>query len=95
MSKTNKIKIILDGSEYELELDGGQTILDGAIEADIDPPYACQAAACCTCRAKVMNGSVKMDDDDMLTEWEVEEGYVLTCQSYPTSEGVIVSFDED
>jgi ring-1,2-phenylacetyl-CoA epoxidase subunit PaaE len=95
MSDINKIKVILDGETYDLQLGEGQTILEAAIEADIDPPYACQAAACCTCRAKVMNGSVKMDDDDMLTDWEIEEGYVLTCQSHPTSGDVVVSYDEE
>ncbi len=95
MSDINKVKVILDGEEFNLELEEGQTILDAAIDADIDPPFACQAAACCTCRAKVMKGDVKMDDEDMLTEWEIDEGYVLTCQSHPTSEGVIVSYDED
>ncbi|MCP4124645.1 MAG: 2Fe-2S iron-sulfur cluster binding domain-containing protein [Bacteroidetes bacterium] len=95
MSDINKIKVVLDDETHELELEEGQTILDAAIEADIDPPYACQAAACCTCRAKVMEGSVKMDDDDMLTDWEIDEGYILTCQSHPSSEGVVVSFDEE
>ena len=95
MSDINKIKVILDGENHELVLEEGQTILEAAIEADMDPPYACQAAACGTCRAKVMEGSVKMDDDDMLTDWEVDEGYILTCQSHPTSEGVVVSYDEE
>ena len=95
MSDLNKVKVILDGETYDLELEEGQTILEAAIEADIDPPYACQAAACCTCRAKVMNGSVEMDDNDMLTDWEIEEGYVLTCQSHPKTEGVVVSYDEE
>lgn len=95
MSDINKIKVILDGVTYDLKLEEGQTVLEAAIEADIDPPYACQAAACCTCRAKVMKGDVEMDDDDMLTDWEIEEGYVLTCQSHPKSEGVTISYDED
>ena len=95
MSAINNVKVILDGQSYELTLEEDQTILEAAIEADIDPPYACQAAACCTCRAKVMEGTVRMDDDDMLTDWEIDEGYVLTCQSHPTSEGVVVSYDED
>lgn len=95
MSDINKVKVILDGEDFQLELEEGQTILDAAIEADIDPPYACQAAACCTCRAKVLEGTVKMDDSDMLTDWEIEEGFILTCQSHPTSEGVVVSYDAE
>ena len=95
MSDINNVKVILDGEEFQLELEEGQSILDAAIEADIDPPYACQAAACCTCRAKVLEGSVKMDDSDMLTDWEIKEGYILTCQSHPTSEGVVISYDAE
>ena len=95
MSDFNKVKVVLDGETHDLKLEEGETILDAAIEADIDPPYACQAAACCTCRAKVMEGTVKMDDDDMLTDWEIDEGYILTCQSHPTSEGVVISYDEE
>ncbi len=95
MSDINKVKVILDGNEYELQLEDGQTILEAAIDADIDPPFACQAAACCTCRAKVLNGEVKMDDDDILTDWEIDEGFVLTCQSHPTTEGVVITYDEE
>ncbi len=95
MADINTVKVILDGQTYELQLEEGQTILEAAIEADIEPPYACQAAACCTCRAKVLQGSVRMDDDDMLTDWEIEEGYILTCQSHPTTEGVVVSYDAE
>lgn len=95
MSDINKIKVILDGQEYDLEIEGNQTILEAAIEADIDPPFACQAAACCTCRAKLLAGEVKMDDDDILSDWELDQGYILTCQSHPISAGVIISYDEE
>ena len=95
MSAINQVKVILDGEEYDIVLEEGQTILEAGIEADIDPPYACRAGACCTCRAKLLNGTVKMDDSDMLTDWEIEEGFILTCQSHPTSKGIVVSYDEE
>lgn len=89
------VKVILDGDEYEVSVDGDQTILDAAIDAGIDPPYACKAASCCTCRAKVLSGEVKMDADDPLSEEEIDEGFVVTCQSHPLTDDVVVSYDED
>jgi ring-1,2-phenylacetyl-CoA epoxidase subunit PaaE len=88
------VKIILDGNEYNIQVEDGQTILDAAIEAEIDPPFACRVAACCTCKAKVLSGEVHMDDDDPLSEEEIEEGFVLTCQSHPLTQNVVVSYDE-
>lgn len=89
-----KVKIILDGDEYSVIVEPGQTILDAAIDANIDPPYACRVAACCSCKAKLLSGEVKMDDDDPLTEEEIEEGFILTCQSHPLTPEVTVSYDE-
>lgn len=88
------VKIILDGDEYSVIVEPGQTILDAAIDANIDPPYACRVAACCSCKAKLLSGEVKMDDDDPLTEEEIEEGFILTCQSHPLTPEVTVSYDE-
>lgn len=88
------VTIILDGNEYHIQVEDGQTILDAAIEAEIDPPFACRVAACCTCKAKLLSGQVEMDDDDPLSEEEIDEGFVLTCQSHPRSQNVVVSYDE-
>ena len=88
------VKIILDGNEYMIQVEDGQTILDAAIEAEIDPPFACRVAACCSCKAKLLSGQVHMDDDDPLSEEEIEEGFVLTCQSQPRSQDIILSYDE-
>ena len=88
------VKIILDGNEYMIQVEDGQTILDAAIEAEIDPPFACRVAACCSCKAKLLSGKVEMDDDDPLSEEEIEEGFVLTCQSHPRSQDIILSYDE-
>ena len=88
------VKIILDGEEHTISVEKGQTILDAAIEADLDPPYACRVAACCSCKAKLLSGEVEMDDDDPLTEEEIEEGFILTCQSHPLTSEVSISYDE-
>lgn len=90
----SKITIIQYGIETEMELNTkGMTILDAAIEAGVDAPFSCKGAVCCTCRAKVIEGKVKMDANFALTDSEVEEGFVLTCQSHPLTEKVVVDFD--
>ncbi len=90
-----KVTVIIDGDEMEINLSSkGQTILDAAQAAGADLPFACKGGVCCTCKAKVLEGSVKMDVNYSLEKDEVEAGFVLTCQSHPTSEVVIVSFDE-
>ena len=73
---------------------GGDTILDAALKAGADLPFACKGGVCCTCRAKVTKGTVEMDMNFALEEDEVENGYILTCQSHPTSEEVFVDFDQ-
>ena len=90
-----KVTVIIDGDEMEINLSSkGQTILDAAQAAGADLPFACKGGVCCTCKAKVLEGSVKMDVNYSLEKDEVEAGFVLTCQSHPTSEVVVVSFDE-
>ena len=71
----------------------GLTILDAAIDAGVDAPFSCKGAVCCTCRAKVIEGKVKMDANFALTDAEVEEGFVLTCQAHPLTEKVVIDFD--
>ena len=90
-----QVELIVDGESYHFELsENGDTILDAAIAEDADVPFACKGGVCCACKAKVMEGSVKMDVNYALDEDEVEEGYVLTCQSHPTSEKLVIDFDE-
>lgn len=86
-------KIILDGDEHEVEIEEEDTVLEAAIGAGIDPPFACQIGACTTCRAMLREGTVSMDDREALTDEEIEEGYVLTCQSHPTSNKLVVDYD--
>jgi ring-1,2-phenylacetyl-CoA epoxidase subunit PaaE len=71
----------------------GISILDAAIEAGVDAPFSCKGAVCCTCRAKVIEGKVRMDANFALTDAEVDEGFILTCQSHPLSEKVVIDYD--
>jgi ring-1,2-phenylacetyl-CoA epoxidase subunit PaaE len=69
-------------------------LLDAGLDAGLDLPYACKGGVCCTCRAKLVEGTVAMDKNYTLEADEVAAGFVLTCQCRPTSEVVVVSFDE-
>jgi ring-1,2-phenylacetyl-CoA epoxidase subunit PaaE len=88
-----RVKIIYDGNEREFEVSEKETILEAALDAGYDPPYSCMVAACCTCRAKLVSGKVEMDDRESLTDSEIAKGYVLTCQSHPKSNGIVLNYD--
>ncbi|HVT85095.1 MAG TPA: 1,2-phenylacetyl-CoA epoxidase subunit PaaE [Chitinophagaceae bacterium] len=91
----SKINIKLDGRSFDVEipLNSEKVILDAALEQGADLPYACKGGMCCTCKAKLLEGEVSMDVHWGLEEDEIEKGYVLTCQSHPKTEKVIVDFD--
>ncbi len=89
-----EITVIMDGIETAFTLSSkGMSILDAAIEAGADAPYSCKGAVCCTCKAKVTEGKAIMDMNYALTDREVAEGYVLTCQAHPQSGKVVVDYD--
>lgn len=85
--------IILDGAAREVAISGGQSVLEAALAASIDAPYACKAGVCSTCRAKLLEGEVDMEANYALEDYEVERGYVLTCQSRPRSARLVVDYD--
>jgi ring-1,2-phenylacetyl-CoA epoxidase subunit PaaE len=91
----SKLTVILDDEETIFDLaSNGKSVLDVAQEAGLDVPFACKGGVCCTCRAKLMEGKVIMDQNFALSQEEVELGYVLTCQSHPITERVVISYDE-
>jgi ring-1,2-phenylacetyl-CoA epoxidase subunit PaaE len=90
----SKVTVIQYGIETSMDLStDGMSILDAAIDEGVDAPFSCKGAVCCTCRAKVLEGKVKMDANFALTDDEVAQGFILTCQSHPISERVIVDYD--
>ena len=93
-SERSSVTVVLDGEETHFEMKGKEYLLDAALDAGADVPYACKGAVCCTCRAKVLEGSAEMVMNYALVDEEVKEGYVLTCQTRATSEKLVVSFDE-
>lgn len=90
----SKVSITLDGATFDMEVGfNDESILDAALRAGADLPYACKGGVCCTCRAKVTEGEVEMEVNYALEHDEIEKGYVLTCQAHPRTERVIIDFD--
>lgn len=93
--KTSKVSITLDGTTFDMDLPyNGESILDAALKMGADLPFACKGGVCCTCRARVTEGEVEMEVNYALEPDEVANGYVLTCQSHPRTERVVVDFDQ-
>jgi ring-1,2-phenylacetyl-CoA epoxidase subunit PaaE len=87
--------VTLDGTTRSFHMPRqGQSLLDAAIEATLDAPYSCKAGVCSTCRCKVVEGEVEMVTNHALEDYEVRAGYVLSCQSFPMTDKVVVTFDE-
>jgi ring-1,2-phenylacetyl-CoA epoxidase subunit PaaE len=92
--KTSNVTVRLDGVSFDFTLPyNGDSVLDTALKEGADLPYACKGAVCCTCRAKLTEGKVHMDANYALSDDEIEQGYILTCQSHPRSEKIVVDFD--
>ena len=93
-TKECQTKIILDGTTFEFALPyGGKSVLDGALKQGADLPYACKGGVCSTCRAKLLEGEVEMDVNFALEPYELEAGFILTCQAHPRTERIVVDFD--
>ncbi len=90
----SKITVKLDGRSFDFDLGfDSENILDAALKQGADLPFACKGGVCCTCKAKLLEGEVEMDVNWGLEQEEVEQGYILTCQSHPVTEKVVVDFD--
>lgn len=89
------ITLISGGRTFEIAMhvNDNNSILDAALNVVADLPFACKGGVCCTCKAKLLEGKVEMDVNWGLEQEEVEKGYILTCQSHPTTEKVVVDFD--
>ena len=90
---TSDVTVILDGKRSTSAMSHGKTILDSAQESRSDLPFACKGGVCGTCRAKICGGEVNMVRNYALEDAEVEADFVLTCQTFPVSDEVVVDFD--
>ena len=103
MPSTAPVDTPADGAEVTVVLDGrrstvrlatdGVPVLDAALQVRADAPFSCRGGVCGTCRAKVLEGTVRMDHTYALEPDEIDRGYVLACQSHPTSDRVVLDFD--
>ncbi|GGX68493.1 phenylacetic acid degradation protein [Tateyamaria omphalii] len=86
--------IIVDGASRTVIMEKSTTILDAALENSLDAPYACKAGVCSTCKCRVLKGEVEMVANHALEDYEVANGFVLSCQSFPVTDEVVVDFDQ-
>ncbi|WP_369999049.1 2Fe-2S iron-sulfur cluster-binding protein [Winogradskyella sp.] len=93
-SGNSKIKVLVDDEEFEFEMSQEDSILEATLKQDIDAPYSCQGGICSSCIARLTEGQAKMRQNNILTDSEVAEGLVLTCQAHPTSATIVVDYDD-
>ncbi|KAB7727110.1 2Fe-2S iron-sulfur cluster binding domain-containing protein [Rudanella paleaurantiibacter] len=92
-SAEGEVTILYEGSEYKFAVAPHQTILEAALEQDIDLPYSCQAGMCTACLGKCVSGQVKLDEEDALSDSELKAGYILTCVAHPVGKDVVIEID--
>jgi len=88
------LTIVLDGASTVLHIDKNTPVLDAALKHDLDPPYSCQGGICSSCIARVTQGQAQMIKNQILTDGEVAEGLVLTCQTLAQSDQLTVDYDQ-
>ena len=94
MAAACEATVTLDGATRTFRMDKDTSLLDAAIAAALDAPYACKAGVCSTCRARVLEGEAEMEVNHALEDYEVRQGYVLTCQARPRSDRIALSYDQ-
>ena len=88
------VSIITNGVQVSFTMtQNGENILDAALRNNADLPFACKGGVCCTCKAKLIEGTAPMNVNYALEKEEVEQGYILTCQAIPKSSKIVVDFD--
>lgn len=86
------IKVLIDDQFHQVQKQPGETILDTLIKNDVDVPYSCRLGYCSVCKCRLESGEIDIEDDSILTKKEKNDGFILACQSYPTSD-VYISYD--
>jgi ring-1,2-phenylacetyl-CoA epoxidase subunit PaaE len=85
--------LVIDGKRREVPVAEGEAILDAALRAGMDLPFACKGGMCSTCRAKLVEGEARMEVNYSLEPWELKAGFILTCQARPVTDRVVVDYD--
>jgi ring-1,2-phenylacetyl-CoA epoxidase subunit PaaE len=94
VSGKSTISITVDDEEFIFEMDASETILDAALKQKIDAPYSCQGGICSSCIARITDGKAVMEKNQILTDSEIEEGMILTCQAHPTTPTIAIDYDD-
>jgi ring-1,2-phenylacetyl-CoA epoxidase subunit PaaE len=89
----SEITILLDDEKTTFKIDTKTTILTAALEEGLDAPFSCQGGVCSSCLAKVTEGNAIMDKNTILSEEEIKDGFILTCQAHPTSQKITIDYD--
>lgn len=89
-----KITVLVDGDETSFEMSQKQTLLEAALKHGLDAPYSCQGGICSSCIARISKGTAEMKKNTILTDSEIAEGLILTCQAHPTSGEIFVDYDD-
>mgnify|MGYP001225799236 CR=1 FL=1 len=93
MSENVNVRLSVDGENFNFEMTKSESLLDSALENDVDLPYSCQSGVCTACQGRLVSGTVEMEVTDGLSDEEIDEGYILCCQSFPTSDQIDVEID--
>ncbi|WP_034042313.1 ferredoxin--NADP reductase [Wocania ichthyoenteri] len=93
-SGKTKITVVVDDETTTFEMSAKQTVLEAALDEDLDAPYSCQGGICSSCIARITEGEATMRQNNILTESEVAEGLILTCQAHPTTPTLVIDYDD-
>ncbi len=88
------VKVIVDDEQFEITMDKKMLVLDAVLKENIDAPYSCQGGVCSSCIAKVKEGKAEMVKNQILTDGEIADGYILTCQAHPITATLTVDYDD-
>jgi ring-1,2-phenylacetyl-CoA epoxidase subunit PaaE len=91
--KGHEVTVLYEGSEYKFRVEPHQTVLEAALDLDIDLPYSCQAGMCTACMGRCVSGKVQLDEEDALSKAELEAGFILTCVAHPMSDDVVLELE--
>jgi len=93
-SGETKVEVIIDQESYHVTIDHTKNLLESLLDKGLDVPYSCKKGNCSSCVGKIISGSVEMKNTDILMDYEIEDGFILSCQSLPTSNELTISYDE-
>ncbi len=92
--KTVDLEIIYENENFNIKGSSKKSLLEIALNNNVNAPYSCQGGICSTCIARIKKGSVKMETNQILTDEEIDEGFILTCQAIPTSNSISIDYDD-